>query len=104
MFFYSQDTDSLPITSTHIDIDVPCINSNRHRRAEPGKHEFQKLDIELEKYADCGVWEGTNEPMADEQYISADYSTSAYDLMETNDIFTSLERLPKYHDKVEELK
>ena len=31
-FVYSRDTNSLPITSTHIDVDVPCINSNKNRR------------------------------------------------------------------------
>ena len=42
--------------------------------------------------------------MIDEQFTSADYRTTAFDLMNSREIFTKLERLPKYHNEVEELK
>jgi len=42
--------------------------------------------------------------MVDERYIQTDFSISAYDMMDEAGIFTKLEHLPKYHDKVEELK
>ena len=42
--------------------------------------------------------------MVDRQFISADYSRTAYELMDSRGIFTELERLPKYHNQVEELK
>ena len=101
---YSKDIDSLPITSTLVDTGAPCINSNLPRRPELATHQFKQLDIELEEYAECGVSDETGEPLIDERYIETGFSLSAYDMMDEAGIFTKLEHLPKYHDKVEELK
>ena len=42
--------------------------------------------------------------MDDTRFIPTDFSMTEYDIMDKSGIFTALERLPKYHDQVENLK
>ena len=64
---YGTKETNLPITSTLIDTDRPCINSNLQRE----RSGMKTLDIELQEYATCENWSGTEDLMVDESYIEA---------------------------------